>query len=60
VGDALPADVGDADEVLAAFEAAGVGVAALAAKLQEDGEQSFNSSWNDLIGSIGKKQAALA
>jgi transaldolase len=52
VGDLVPADGGDADEVLAQFEAAGIGVDALAARLQEEGKQSFAKSWADLLETI--------
>jgi transaldolase len=60
VGEPLPVDGGDAEKVLAEFAKAGIDVGALAAKLQEDGEQSFNDSWRDLIGSLEKKAKALA
>jgi len=60
LGDPLPADGGDCDEVLAAFGVAGVDVAALAAKLQVDGAASFVAAWNDLIGHIGSQSAAVA
>jgi transaldolase len=45
----LPTDGGDADEILAEFDRAGVDIAALAAKLQSDGEQSFDQSWDSLL-----------
>ena len=32
---------------------------ALAAKLQEDGAKSFVGSWNELLGVIASKSAAL-
>ena len=48
----MPADGGDADELLAAFESAGIDVQALAERLQEEGKQAFNKSWEDLLGSI--------
>jgi transaldolase len=52
VGDLVPADGGDSDQLLAKFESAGIGIQALAARLQEEGKQSFNKSWTDLLGSI--------
>jgi transaldolase len=52
VGDLVPADGGDSDQLLAKFESAGIGVQALAARLQEEGKQSFSKSWADLLGSI--------
>jgi transaldolase len=55
LSDPLPADGGDADEVLARFAKAGVDVDGLAAKLQRDGAQAFDDSWADLMGSISSK-----
>ncbi len=52
VGDPVPADGGDSEETLAAFEAAGIDVSALATRLQKEGKESFNKSWEDLLGSI--------
>ena len=46
--------------MLAAFEANGIDVAALAARLQEEGKESFNKSWEELLGSIGSQVAATA
>ncbi len=59
VGDPLPADGGDAEEVLSEFAKAGVGVAALALRLQKEGADAFVSSWNDLIDSISQEAAKL-
>jgi transaldolase len=56
----LPADGGDCDHVLASVAAAGVDVAALAAKLQRDGAGAFVSSWNDLIDHIETQSKAVA
>ncbi len=52
VGELIPTDGGDAERVLARFEAAGIGVDALAARLQEEGKQSFVGSWNELLKTI--------
>ncbi|HEY8083389.1 MAG TPA: transaldolase [Solirubrobacterales bacterium] len=52
VGDLVPADGGDADELLARFESAGIGVQALAARLQEEGKQAFVKSWTELLKTI--------
>ena len=60
VGVALPADGGDCEKVLAEFENAGVDVQALAAKLQEDGAESFVKSWNELMEVITEKSESLA
>src|SRR3954453_1688549 len=55
----MPTDGGDADATLAEFEAAGVDVAALGAKLQSDGAKSFTDSWNDLLMRIDEQVAAV-
>lgn len=49
VGDPLPRDGGDTDEVLARFSDAGVDLTALAAKLQSDGAASFSDAWHELM-----------
>jgi transaldolase len=59
VGDMLPQDGGDCEEVLAAFGKAGIDVDALAARLQDEGAKSFVNSWNDLIGCIETKSSAI-
>ena len=55
----MAADGGDCETVLAAFASAGVDVDALAAKLQDEGAASFVESWNELMGVIASKSAAL-
>src|ERR1700682_3166571 len=60
LGDILPADGGDCEDVLARFVKAGVDVDALAAQLQDEGAKSFVKSWNDLMGVIASKSADLA
>jgi transaldolase len=60
VGEPLPADGGDADERLAAYEQAGIDVGALGARLQEEGKDSFNASWRELLGSLESKRQAVA
>ncbi len=59
IGSLLPADGGDCEEVLAAFARSGVDVDALAAQLQDEGARSFVASWNELMGVIAAKSAAL-
>jgi transaldolase len=49
VGEAMPADGGDCDAVLAEFAAAGVDVRALAERLQEEGAEAFDASWRELL-----------
>lgn len=59
VGDAVRADGGDSEAVLAEFTKAGVNLAALAAKLQKDGADAFVTSWDSLMGVIGSKATEL-
>ena len=49
VGALLPADGGDAEEVLADSRRAGIDVDALAAELQREGAEAFVKSWNELM-----------
>jgi len=60
MGDILPPDGGDCEEVLAQFAKAGVDVDALAAKLQDDGAKSFVKSWDELMKVISAKSDVLA
>src|SRR5271169_3184535 len=55
----LRADGGDAEEVLEQFAKSGIDVDALAAQLQVEGAKSFVQSWNELMGVIASKSAAL-
>lgn len=59
VGELMPADGGDCEEVLAQFGKAGIDIDALAATLQEEGAKSFVQSWNELMGVLEAKSAAL-
>ena len=59
VGKALAPDGGDCEVVLADFAKAGIDVDALAARLQDEGAASFVKSWNDLMGCIESKSAAI-
>jgi transaldolase len=58
VGEPLAADGGDADEVLAEFGRAGIDLDELATRLQVDGAEAFDKSWNDLMETISKQAAA--
>ena len=60
VGDLFPADGGNSEQVLEEFSRAGIDVAALAARLQDEGKSSFNKSWEDMLSTIGSKRGALA
>lgn len=55
----MPQDGGDCEEVLAEFGKAGIDIDALAARLQDEGAKSFVASWNDLLGVIASKSAAI-
>src|SRR5882672_3833389 len=59
LGELLPADGGNCEEVIAQFTKAGIDVDALAVRLQDEGAESFVKSWNDLMGVISSKNAAL-
>jgi transaldolase len=59
VGEPLSPEGGDADETLAAFNAAGIDTDALAAKLQRDGAEAFVASWRDLLDTISKQREVV-
>jgi transaldolase len=59
VGPIMAADGGDCETVLAEFAKAGIDANALAAQLQDEGAKSFVKSWNELMGVIASKSAAL-
>ncbi len=60
VGDPLPADGGEAARSLGEFEAAGIDLGALAARLQREGADAFDKSWNEMLGTIESKSKQLA
>jgi transaldolase len=59
LGELLPIDGGNCEEVLAQFAEAGIDGNALAAQLQNEGAESFVKSWNDLMTVISSKSASL-
>jgi transaldolase len=59
LGELLPIDGGDCEEVIAQFTKAGIDVDALGARLQDEGAESFDKSWNELMGVISSKSAVL-
>jgi transaldolase len=59
VAGGMAQDGGDCEAVLSAFAKAGVDVAALAARLQDEGAAAFVKSWNDLIARIESKRTTL-
>jgi transaldolase len=59
--DLLPADGGNAEEVIARFQSEdGVDTDALAEQLQVEGAESFDRSWDELMARISEKSAAVA
>ena len=58
VGDLMPVEGGSSEQVLQEFEDAGIDVAALAARLQVEGKESFNKSWEELLASIRSQRGA--
>jgi transaldolase len=59
LGAILPPDGGDCEETLAQFGQAGIDVESLAAKLQDEGAESFDKSWNELMACISSKSSAI-
>src|SRR5436190_11503122 len=60
VGDPLPEDGGDADEVMQAHRDAGIDTDALAVRLQKEGAEAFVKSWTDLLDTIRSESERLA
>ena len=60
VGELLPADGGDADEVIAAFAKADIDTESLADELQQDGAEAFVASWKDLLARVGSRHEQLS
>ena len=56
----MATDGGDCEEVLSKIGEAGVDVMALAEKLQIDGRDSFDASWDTMIKDIASKTASMA
>lgn len=60
VREPLPPDGGDAEEVLAAFNEAGIDTDALAVRLQKEGAGAFSKSWSELLSTIESESERLA
>jgi transaldolase len=60
IGDLFPADGGNAEQVIEEFEQAGIDVGALAARLQDEGKDSFDKSWGELLKSIESQRGVAA
>jgi len=59
VGGTMALDGGDAEDVIAQFGRQGVDEKALAARLQREGAEAFDKSWQDLLACIAEKSAQL-
>jgi transaldolase len=59
LGASLPPDGGDSEQVLSGFAKAGIKVDSLAAQLQDEGAESFDKSWNELMECIDSKSSAI-
>ena len=59
VGATLTPNGGDGETVLAKFAKAGIDIAALAARLQDEGAASFVKSWKDLMAGINSKRTLM-
>ncbi|MEO8835175.1 MAG: transaldolase [Caldimonas sp.] len=60
IGAGMAPDGGDAEAVIAEFGKLGIDDAALAARLQKEGGDSFAKSWKSLLAGIADKSAQLA
>jgi len=59
LGELLPVDGGNCEEVIEQFTKAGIDVNALGPRLQDEGAESFVKSWKELMGVISSKSAML-
>ena len=59
VSEIMSADGGQCEALLDQFAKAGINIEALAAQLQDEGAKSFVASWNELMGVIAHKSAAM-
>jgi transaldolase len=60
VGDLVPPDGGDCDQVLAEYAEAGIDVDALAQQLQEEGKEAFARPWDEMLQTIESQLGARA
>jgi transaldolase len=60
VGDPLPADGGDFEQVMQAHRDAGIDTDELALRLQKQGAEAFVKSWTDLLDTIKSESERLA
>ncbi len=60
LGDLMDPSGGNSEQVLKEFEGAGIDLEALAARLQKEGKESFNKSWEELLKTISSKRGVTA
>jgi transaldolase len=60
LGDLMDPAGAAAEVQLGQFEEAGIDLAALAQRLQDEGKESFNKSWEELLKTIGSKRGVTA
>jgi transaldolase len=60
VGAMMPADGGDADQVMFQLSQVGMDPARLASDLQQEGAEAFDKSWRNMLASINGKASELA
>ena len=60
VRDLMDPTGGSSEQVLKQFEAAGIDLAALAQRLQDEGKDSFDKSWGELLKTIADKRGVTA
>jgi transaldolase len=60
LGDLMDPAGAAAENQLKQFEEAGIDLAALAQRLQDEGKTSFNKSWEELLKTIGEKRGVVA
>jgi len=60
VGALMPADGGDADQVIVELAEAGLDFEMLASDLQRQGAEAFDESWRSLLACIGGKAAQMS
>jgi transaldolase len=59
IGELLPTSGGDCEAVLAEFATHGVDIDAMALQLQDEGDEAFVKSWNDLLAVLSSRCAVL-
>ena len=60
VGDPLPEDGGDSEEVFQAYHDEGIDTDELAVRLQKEGAEAFVKSWTELLDTIKSESERLA